>query len=62
MTINNIRNFLQDESGATAIEYGLLAALVAVAIIAAVSTLGKRLTTTFEKVTASLPDTNTKNG
>ncbi|WP_425291966.1 Flp family type IVb pilin, partial [Candidatus Liberibacter asiaticus] len=34
-----VKNFLQDESGATAIEYGLLASLIAVAIIASVTTL-----------------------
>ncbi|MFV0255967.1 pilus assembly protein [Candidatus Liberibacter solanacearum] len=50
-----IRKFLQDESGTAFLEYGLLAALVAVAIITAVTTLGKRLSTTFDKVAASLP-------
>ncbi|ADR51898.1 pilus assembly protein [Candidatus Liberibacter solanacearum] len=50
MKINIIRNFLQDESGATAIEYGLLAALVSVVIIGAVTTLGTKLSATFAKV------------
>jgi pilus assembly protein Flp/PilA len=40
----------RDESGATAIEYGLLAALIAVAIITTVSTLGGRLDATFDSV------------
>ncbi|CAL9914300.1 pilus assembly protein Flp/PilA [Candidatus Liberibacter solanacearum] len=56
MTINIIRKFLQDESGATAIEYGLLAALIAVAIIGAVTALGTKLSATFKKVTDSLPE------
>ena len=44
----------QDESGATAIEYGLLAALISVAIILAVTTLGQTLTGVFEDVDAGL--------
>ena len=43
--------FLKDESGATAIEYGLIAALVAVAAITALQTLGTRIDATFTKVT-----------
>ena len=39
--------FLKDESGATAIEYGLIVALIAVVIITAVSTLGKNLNTSL---------------
>ncbi len=46
--------FANDESGATAIEYGLIAALVSVAIIGALTTLGGKLTTTFGKVNAQL--------
>lgn len=42
--------FLKDESGATAIEYGLIAAGIAVAIITAVNTLGTSLNTTFQSV------------
>ncbi len=45
-----IRAFLQDESGATAIEYGLIAGLVAVAIIAALGALGGGLDTLFSGV------------
>jgi len=44
-----IRKFLRDESGATAIEYGLIAAGISVAIIATVTTLGGKLVTTFGK-------------
>ena len=47
-------SFVQDESGATAIEYGLIAALIAVAIITAVTTVGGKLTTTFNAVSAKL--------
>ena len=46
--------FVKDESGATAIEYGLIAALIAVAAIGAMSALGTKLTTTFGLVTAQL--------
>jgi pilus assembly protein Flp/PilA len=49
-----IKRFLNDESGATAIEYGLIAALVAVAIIAAVTTLGDNITATFNSISDEL--------
>jgi pilus assembly protein Flp/PilA len=49
-----IRRFLQDDTGATAIEYGLIAAGIAVAIIVAVQTLGTNLNTTFSTVSGSL--------
>lgn len=52
MTI--LRGFVRDESGATAIEYGLIAALIAVAIITAVSTLGTKLSGTFTNVSDKL--------
>jgi pilus assembly protein Flp/PilA len=45
-----IQRFKADEDGATAIEYGLIAALIAVAIIAAVRTLGTSLSGTFTSV------------
>lgn len=44
----------KDESGATAIEYGLIAALIAVAIIGAVNTLGSNMSTTFNKVATQM--------
>lgn len=47
---NFLSRFLKDQSGATAIEYGLIAALIAVAVITAVTTIGTNLTTTFDKV------------
>jgi pilus assembly protein Flp/PilA len=46
--------FMKDESGATAIEYGLIAAGISVAIIAVVGGLGSKLNTTFETVKNSL--------
>jgi pilus assembly protein Flp/PilA len=49
-----IRKFLRDENGATAIEYGLIAAGISVAIIVAVQTLGTNLNTTFSGVSTAL--------
>ena len=49
-----IARFARDESGATAIEYGLIASLISVAIIVAVTSVGTSLTTTFGKVSAQL--------
>jgi pilus assembly protein Flp/PilA len=49
-----VSRFLKDESGATAIEYGLIAAGISVAIIVAVNSLGTKLTTTFESVTNNM--------
>jgi pilus assembly protein Flp/PilA len=46
--------FVKNESGATAIEYGLIAAGISVAIIAVVNGLGTKLTTTFQNVTAQM--------
>ena len=46
--------FAMDESGATAIEYGLMASLIAVAIIGAVTTVGSKLTSTFNIVSSNL--------
>jgi pilus assembly protein Flp/PilA len=51
---NLISRFVRDESGATAIEYGLIAALISVVIIGAITTLGGNLTTTFNTVAGSL--------
>jgi len=46
--------FLRDESGATAIEYGLIAALIAVVIITALTAVGTALSTTFTTVSTSV--------
>lgn len=48
------KSLWDDESGATAIEYGLLAALIAVVIIGAVGTLGKTMKLNFEKINTDL--------
>lgn len=49
-----ISKFVADESGATAIEYGLIAALIAVVIIGAVTTLGGTLKQTFKDITTGI--------
>jgi len=49
-----ITKFAADESGATAIEYGLIAALIAVAAIAAMQGLGNKLKTTFNNVSSNM--------
>lgn len=51
---NLVKRFAKDESGATAIEYGLIAAGIAVAIIAIVNTLGTSLRATFNTVNSQL--------
>jgi pilus assembly protein Flp/PilA len=51
---NFMKRFAADESGATAIEYGLIAALISVAIVAALTTLGGKLTSTFTTVSDKL--------
>lgn len=48
--MQQIRNFIKNSKGATAIEYGLIAALIAVAAIGAMSTLGGKLSNTFNNV------------
>ncbi len=47
---NFVKNFIENESGATAIEYGLIAALIAVVIITAVTAIGSNLKGTFSNV------------
>ena len=54
---NFVSRFVKDESGATAIEYGLIAALIAVAIIAGVRALGTNLDTTFDNLSGHFGDT-----
>ena len=53
-----LAKFLKDESGATAIEYGLIASLIAVAIIAAATLLGSRIGYTFNNVANQLQKVN----
>jgi pilus assembly protein Flp/PilA len=49
-----VRTFTRNESGATAIEYGLIAAGISIAIIVAVANLGSSLNTTFTSVSTAL--------
>jgi pilus assembly protein Flp/PilA len=49
-----VRKMIKDNKGATAIEYGLIAALIAVAAITAMSSLGKQLNNTFNNVTTNM--------
>jgi len=51
--------FLKDESGATAIEYGLIAALISVALIGGASALGDSLDDTFNNLSTELDNNNT---
>jgi pilus assembly protein Flp/PilA len=51
---NLIARFVKDESGATAIEYGLIAAGISLAIIAVVNGLGTKLNTNFTSISTSL--------
>jgi pilus assembly protein Flp/PilA len=48
--------FAKDESGATAIEYGLIASLIGVAIIAGATTLGSKLNSTFSAISTKMND------
>ncbi|UWU14246.1 Flp family type IVb pilin [Rhizobium sullae] len=53
--------FLKDESGATAIEYGLIAALISVALITGATTLGSSLNNTFQNISEKMVDAETAN-
>lgn len=57
-----LKQFLQNEDGATAIEYGLIAALIGVAIIAAVGLVGDELKTTFTTIDSKLGTANAAAG
>jgi pilus assembly protein Flp/PilA len=52
--IKKFRQFVQDDKGVTAIEYGLIAALIAVVIIASVQLVGTNLSSVFSGIAASL--------
>lgn len=58
----NIKTLLEDESGATAIEYGLIAALVSVAAITALSAMGSSLRNLFGTVSNTLQSANSSVG
>lgn len=53
--MNTLRKLWRDEEGATAIEYGLIAALVAVVLIGVLTTLGTSLESTFQSIVDALP-------
>jgi len=55
-----IKKFVRDTKAATAIEYGLIAALIAVAAIAALGSVGNSVSNTFNKVDGELTNANTK--
>jgi pilus assembly protein Flp/PilA len=55
-----INKLIRDEAGATAIEYGLIAALIAVAAITAMQGLGSELQTTFNTTSSAMQDANSK--
>ena len=57
---NFVARFVKDESGATAIEYGLIAALIAVGIIGALTTLKGNLNAKFNEVSTTLGSATTK--
>lgn len=61
-SIKLFQNFAKDESGATAIEYGLIAALVSVAAIGALQAMGGSLDTMFSSVSATLDGAVTETG
>ena len=56
--ITTLNRLVRNEDGATAIEYGLIAALIAVAVMTTVAGLGSQLDTTFSKTSSQLTATN----
>lgn len=52
--VNFIKNFVREEDGVTAIEYGLIAALIAVVIIASVTIVGSQLVLVFTRISGAL--------
>jgi pilus assembly protein Flp/PilA len=52
--MKKLENFFRDESGAAAVEYGLLVVLIAVAIVGVVTTLGTTLSSQFNSVTTPI--------
>ncbi|MDT7043452.1 Flp family type IVb pilin [Candidatus Nitronereus thalassa] len=57
--LNFVKQFIEDEEGASAVEYGLLVALMAAAVTAAVGILGPGLSTTFQGVVDSMTSATT---
>ncbi|WP_319581735.1 Flp family type IVb pilin [uncultured Pseudodesulfovibrio sp.] len=52
--MNKLMNLIRDEEGATAIEYGLIAALIAAGIVTATTALGEQVVSTFEYITGQM--------
>ena len=52
--MNKLINLFRDEEGATALEYGLIAALIAAAIVTAVGALGTQVSTTFDYISEKM--------
>jgi len=59
---NLVTRFIKDESGATAIEYGLIAALISVALIAGAKAIGTELDAKFNEVSSALEQAETFTG
>ena len=59
---NLVNRFIKDESGATAIEYGLIAALIAVALIGGATTLGESINEKFDTVAGELDGAGPESG
>jgi pilus assembly protein Flp/PilA len=57
--IQGVKRFVREEEGVTMVEYGLIAALIAVVCIAAVTVVGTQLRTTFTTIGTSLTGANT---
>jgi pilus assembly protein Flp/PilA len=53
--LNNLKALVNDERGVTALEYGLIAGLVAVVIVGSVTALGNKLSSTFTTIVSALP-------
>jgi len=53
--LQNLKTLAKDERGVTALEYGLIAGLVAVVIVTSVTALGTKLTSTFTTIAGALP-------
>lgn len=58
--MKNFISFVNDDSGATAIEYGLIAALISVVIIVAAKSLGSEISATFDKIRTTMSATRAK--
>ncbi len=58
---NGIRKFAQDEEGATAVEYGMMVGLIAVAIILTVYSIGTQLDTLFQRISKCIADPTSTN-